>query len=508
VTSMTTEGHSADVVIKYRPQGKVLNAFHDDMRHRVHIVRGPIGSGKTFAAAFKLLYLITNSVPLTHVDGKYYRKSRILVARNTTVELKASTIPDWREIFTDDIGKYVGSPTPKQSIKFIVPEKVENGEVVAPEFTVLCDVLFMGFDEPGQIKTAKGLQLTYLWIDEIRYMPRDIVKALAGRTGRYPKRADVGGYYRCTIGTTNPYPEDSWLYELEKKTPVSWRFYIQPPGVIKVNGEWVENKNAENLNNLQPGYYADQIDGATEDFIRVELANQVGYLMSGRPIHPSYVDGQHSSPTELDYIDGLPLYLGLDQGRNPACVVLQILDGRVRVIGEYQDSGISAPDFADNLKEHLVLKYGIDAVESAQGWCDPAGASRHEYDDTFISILRASGLDIDKAPTNDPLIRRGGLDKLLNTNANDGKPKIIVSKSCTLLRRALSGGYHYRKLRVAGGDRYSDTPEKNDSSDIAEALHYGLNGLGYGVDLNNRADPGSRFNRRRQVRRRANWLAG
>jgi hypothetical protein len=66
------------------------------------------------------------------------------------------------------------------------------------------------------------------------------------------------------------------------------------------------------------------------------------------------------------------------------------------------------------------------------------------------------------------------------TRLVDGKPALIVSPSCTALRKALSGGFHYRRMRVAGTERFSDLPDKGEYSHIADALQYAL--LGAGAD--------------------------
>jgi hypothetical protein len=65
------------------------------------------------------------------------------------------------------------------------------------------------------------------------------------------------------------------------------------------------------------------------------------------------------------------------------------------------------------------------------------------------------------------------------TRMHEGRPALSVSPSCTTLIAALDGGYHFRRLKVAG-ERYAEEPEKDEYSDPADAFMYGLLGGGEG----------------------------
>ena len=47
-----------------------------------------------------------------------------------------------------------------------------------------------------------------------------------------------------------------------------------------------------------------------------------------------------------------------------------------------------------------------------------------------------------------------------------------------MLRKGFAGGYHYRRLKVAGDERYHDEPNKNEFSHVHDALQYALSGGG------------------------------
>ncbi len=60
-----------------------------------------------------------------------------------------------------------------------------------------------------------------------------------------------------------------------------------------------------------------------------------------------------------------------------------------------------------------------------------------------------------------------------------GKPGLIVNRSCKGRRRALGGGYHFRRVAIgAGQERFRDAPNKNEHSHIADSFGYLMLGGG------------------------------
>ena len=97
--------------------------------------------------------------------------------------------------------------------------------------------------------------------------------------------------------------------------------------------------------------------------------------------------------------------------------------------------------------------------------------------------MDAEGVSLTPAPTNDFTLRRESVAKLLTTLTMLGRPQLVISPKCRMLRKALAGGYKYRRLNTSGSDRYSEKPDKNMYSHVAEALQYLCIGLGHGYDL-------------------------
>ena len=47
-----------------------------------------------------------------------------------------------------------------------------------------------------------------------------------------------------------------------------------------------------------------------------------------------------------------------------------------------------------------------------------------------------------------------------------------------MLRKGFAGGYHFRRVKVAGDERFHDVPDKNAYSHPHDALQYALSGGG------------------------------
>jgi len=61
----------------------------------------------------------------------------------------------------------------------------------------------------------------------------------------------------------------------------------------------------------------------------------------------------------------------------------------------------------------------------------------------------------------------------------NGKPGLIVNRECKLLRKALAGGYHFKRIAVgAGHERFRDAPNKNEHSHIGDSFGYLMLGGG------------------------------
>lgn len=451
---------SHDIDFLYEPQGKTLEQYILSEEQRT-IVIGPLGSGKTNASCWKGFRITCAQEP----DSRGVRKVRGVAVRNTYSDLLSTTVKDWLDMF-EDLGRYVGGgrEPPTHYLNF----DLEDGTSVEAE------VMFIAFDRPEHVKKARGLQATWVWINEAKELSKAVVDMLDLRVGRYPK--DVPPTWYGMFGDTNAPDDDHWLYQFaEEDKPEGWRILKQPGGVIKVNDKWVVNPAAENVANLPPGYYEKGLQGKKEDWIKVNLANEYGFVIDGKPVHPDYLDSTHCRPFELN--PRLPILMGMDFGLTPAAVFAQRHPmGGWRIRTELVATRMGAQNFGAEIQRHLAERYS--GYEVGGLWGDPAGDAEAQTDEnTPFRILRAQNIDATPAPTNDTGLRYGAVDASL-TRLIDGQPGLLVHPDCKQLRKALAGGYCFRRLAVAGGTRYADKVEKNMYSHVAEALQYLLVGAG------------------------------
>ncbi|WP_186035325.1 TerL [Burkholderia gladioli] len=450
----------SEIEFQYAPQGEKLEEYILSRAPRT-IIRGPLGSGKTNASCWKGFRAMCEQEP----DAHGVRRSRGIAVRNTYPDLLSTTVKDWLDMF-EDLGRYVGGgmEPPTHYLEF----ELEDGT------TVEAEVLFIAFDRPEHVKKARGLQATWVWLNEVKELAKPVVDMLDLRVGRYPK--DVPPTWYGMFGDTNSPDSDHWLYELaEEQGPEGWVFITQPGGVIRDGDRWVVNPHAENLHNLPPGYYERGLQGKKFDWIKVNLANQYGFVVDGKPVHPDYADSFHCKPFEL--IRGAPIGIGMDFGLTPAAVFAQRKPmGGWRIRSELVATSMGAKKFAEEIKRHVATLYPGFELQAISG--DPAGDQRSQADDedTPFRILRAAGLEAKPAPTNDTALRYGAVDEAL-TRVIDGEPGLVIHPDCRQLRKALSGGYCFRRMAVTS-ERYADKAEKNMYSHVAEALQYLLVGAG------------------------------
>lgn len=455
-----------EVEVRIQPQGQVLEDFFRSNKP-IQIIRGPLGSGKTIQVCSKIPEIMRKQKP----NAQGVRLTRWAAVRNTYSELFSTTIKDWIEV-NGYLGEFNegGKKPPCHTLDF----DLEDGTIVRAE------MIFIAFDRPAHVKKARGLQLTGVWLNETKEINKAVVDMLDLRVGRYPsKKEGVTPTWHGMIGDTNSPDEDHWLYKLaEEDKPEDWAFFHQPGGVIRVGDKWEVNPNAENLSNLPDNYYQRGMQGKSEDWIKVNLANEYGFVSDGKPVHPRYVDSVHCVDMDFTPDIGKTIVLGFDFGRTPACIMLQPGPfNRWIAFDEFLAEDLSAIDFAPNLKLYLDATY---PGYKFKGWGDPSGDNRGQgTDDTPFKIIRAVGIPCYPTANNIPTIRRAAVEKPLIEMCMDGKPRLIILPKCKMVRKGLQGGFCYKRIQTTA-ERYTDEPDKNEYSHPVEALEYGLQGEGEG----------------------------
>jgi hypothetical protein len=462
-----------------------LAALHASDAKRRGII-GPVGSSKSTAMCMEIMRRAHEMPP----DKDGVRWSRWMVVRNTYRELKDTTLNTWLEWFPESRVGLFNYSDMAHRIRLALGDGT----------SVHLEVMFRSFDKPRDIGKALSLDITGAWINEAREIPKFIVDAIDDRIGRYnPGGLPKGSFWHGLIMDSNPPDEDHWWFKLAEETKPEdrpgWEFFRQPGGLVEVAGEKFEpNPLAENIDHLPLDYYRDKAVGKSLDHIRVYYCARYGFVQDGKPVFPEYRDEMHCAKAPLEPVPGLPLLLGQDFGLTPAAVIGQRLaNGRIQIIDEMvaQDMGIQR--FGQDLLPLLHTRY---PVYELLYFGDPAGDQRAQTDETTpFQILRALGLPIRPAPSNDFTLRREAVAGLLNRLV-DGKPGLLISPTCKNLRKALAGGYAYKRVQVSGAERYQDKPDKGPYSHVADALQYLCIGAGEGRALLKRPDDGKPRQRR------------
>ena len=468
--------------VKYRPQGDVLCAF-GQCTAAVQMIRGPLGSGKTKAVVFKIIKLLSEQ----RADVNGIRKSRIVAIRNTYSDLSTTTIREFKECVSSAMGSFKNSKPPL----FTFDYELADGTRVEAEID------FLALDRPEDVRKLRGTQYTFAWMNEVKELPKAVLDMALGRIDRYP----TPGFSKWVgiIGDSNAWDEDHWLATLEEEKIQGhlpdYEFFTQPGAVIKtdnpdhpgavksLNGTyWYVNVAAENLVVLRKGYYQRQIAGKKDDWISVNLANELGLALDGKAVHPEYQESVHRAEKNLKAIIGIPVHVGMDFGLTPAAVFWQRAPtGRWHAIDEIVFEDGDAVRLADAIKlkaAELRNEARIDPNDEGalkfifRG--DPAGDDRAGTDSqTVFQTLRLNGVPALPASTNDPAIRRDALTRPLTRMVNGG-PGLLVSPRCKILRKGLAGGFQYKRVQVKGDERFMNKPDKNFFSHVVEAAEYAL----------------------------------
>lgn len=433
-----------DIVYTASP---TLARFHAS-RAVVRGIRGPIGSGKSVGCVNDVMAKALEQRP--GKDG--IRRSRWGVVRNTYAELKSTTIKTWLDWYGAITHMVYDAP---------IIGKVRFGDVEL-------ELVFVSLDKPKDIKKLLSLELTGAWLNEARELPRAVLDGALGRTGRYPSKRDGGASWSGVIMDTNPPDDTHWWYALaEEERPLGYEFWSQPGALLKrPDGTYVPNPAAENVEHHELGfdYWMRQVPGKRAEWIKVYLLGQYGTVLDGRPVFPEYNDEVHCAEDIIEPLRGIPLLLGWDWGRTPACVIGQLSPkGQLRVLDELvvdaTGEGMGVRKFArEVVKPHLAIHYPGMAIALSLG--DPSGVARDGSDQSCFDIVGQEGIPTEPAPSNDPVDRQDAVIKMLTANV-DGAPAYQLSPKCSYIRRGFLGGYRYARLNVSGDERYREAPEKN-----------------------------------------------
>ena len=474
---------------KYKPDGEVLKSFMKDSTF-FRGIRGPVGSGKSVSCCVEVFRRALEQKK--GADG--LRKSRWAIIRNTNPQLRTTTIKTWLDWFPEsDWGRFHWSVPYTHHIK--------KGEIDL-------EVIFLALDRPEDVKKLLSLELTGIWINEAREIPKSIIDACTMRVGRYPSMRDGGPSWSGVIADTNAPEEDHWWPIMAGEVPVpdhipreqakmlvkpdNWNFFTQPCGMLETKDEegeiqdYKENPKAENQKNILANYYSNLIRGKTKSWIDVYVMNRLGHIQDGKPVYPMFASEVHIAKEEIPVAANVPVYVGIDFGLTPAAVLAQKVRGRWFVQSEIVAVDMGIVRFAEVLRQELATRFSAASEVIIYG--DPAGDFRAQTDEsTPFHILRGAGLRAFPAPSNSVDLRLESVSSQL-TKMVEGKPALLIDRRCPQLIKGFEGGYAYKRMEVSG-ERYADKPDKNMFSHVHDAAQYLFLGAGEGRALMNNQKP-------------------
>ena len=467
--------------LTYKPDGEILKQFMKDESF-FRGLRGPVGSGKSVSCCIEIMRRAWMQQPAE--DGIRY--SRWAVIRNTNPQLKTTTIKTWVDWFPEDAwGKF----------NYSVPytHHIKKGDLDL-------EVIFLALDRPDDVKKLLSLELTGVWINEAREIPKSIIDATTMRVGRYPSMRDGGPSWYGVIADTNPPDTDHWwsilsgeamlpdyITKQEAKMlvkPDNWIFFNQPPAMLEDRNKekeiegYLDNPKKENGKNLTKNYYESIIRGKSKSWIDVYVLNKLGQIEDGKPVYEMFRKDVHVAKSDIAILPDAPIYVGIDFGLTPACVFGMKIRSRWVILDELVAEDMGIVRFSDIMKQKMAEYLPRQFIVFG----DPAGDHRVQTDEsTPFQILRGRGINARPAPSNDVALRLESVNATLSRMV-DGESGILIDPKCINLIKGFDGGYHYRRMQVSG-ERYDEKPNKNRFSHIHDALQYLLLGAGEGRSL-------------------------
>jgi len=436
--------------LKYNP-GPVTMEFLKDRESRVELLIGPFGTGKTTAAAYKLLMLSSRWIK-PDKNGK--RRSRYAVIRNTYSQLKDSTIKAYLDWFPP--GEFGGSyhQTDKNA-KY----RIEDREI---------EICFRALDDENDVRNLLGNEFSGGHVDEAKEIPKVIVTGLMGRF-RYPAKKDYVD--ECDPFTTRPqlllttnYPNrDHWLYKDFVATP-------------KLGYQIYEQGQEENKHNLPDNYYENMALDFEDrpDMLKTLVLGQWGMTYKGKLVFPEWNNKTFVSPRALIADSGKIIHRGWDNtGLHPACTISQ-LNANMQwcLLKEFWHEDIGITDFTEWV--HLWCKDNLHGAKF-RNQLDPACRNRGNDPtkgsalDWMIKYFNGVGAPFDyEFGIQTPLVRREAVASRLVVKNN--QPLMLVDPSCQLIIDGFDGGYHRKEIGNSGV--YKTEPHKDKFADISDSYQY------------------------------------
>ncbi|MCU0521332.1 MAG: phage terminase large subunit [Anaerolineae bacterium] len=432
--------------IRYDPL-PTLQDFHNSSE-MVRCIVGPVGSGKTTAAAWEIAYFLPEF--LFREYG--IKRTRWIVVRNTYVELRDSTLRTMQYWFPGAFEAPYWS------------ESKMTARVVKEDWEA--EILFRSCDRPDHIKKLKSLEITGYWIDESIEVPEEIKNMLKNRIGRFPPKSPE----KYGIETTNP-------PDVEHPTYSQFKWNQPPPGPLSSRepleghaGFW--QPAGENNRNLPAGYYEELRKAYRDnpDWIDMYIDGKPGVMITGKLVFNNFRRDYHVAKEPIKWTGGELIFGWDNSGNMPACIVLQVVGPqRCQILREYFHDKMNIVDFTN----HVVQQVNRDfpGAKDVVHWGDPAGNTQYaKKEGGFTSnaaLMADCGVEVGPSEQNFQA-RIEAVDQMLARI--DG---VLIDPGCTRLINGFLGGYCYPPNKSLMGE-YLPNVLKNKYAHLQDALQYAM----------------------------------
>lgn len=455
-------------VLNWTPPGPVALAFLMSTASLAGIM-GPRGGGKTSTCAVKIMRR-SQEQPRSRIDGK--RRYRCVIIRDQYRRYKRTTYPTVHKWIRPEWSEQSIHPDTGEKCICSTPQDAPGMQTFVwndgtGDIFVWLDFLALG--ELTVEELMQGYEATDAYLGEWAQLPEDTVEHLSGTLGRYPGKEHCDVTDTRIFGDFNAPDQEHFLYRLfVEEKPAGAAFYRQPGGT---------DPGAENLANLPSNYYQKMIDLSRRWYVDRMVRNKWGYSRDGEPVYEEWDDEACMAAATLHPVQGAPIILGVDPGfRGPAAVFVQPMPGgQLRVLAEVVAQNLGAMHFADEVLRTIAQRF--DGCEIALAWLDPYAFHENAVDPgrTWAEVFKARvRVRVKEAKTNAVGLRLDAVRRLLELRVDGRDPGLLVDPSCRRLRRGFNANYRYK--RTPSGR--SPEPEKNEYSDVHDALQYAALGTG------------------------------
>lgn len=415
----------------------------------IRLIAGPYGSGKTGALVIDPFAKAARQPRCK--DG--VRRHKMTFVRDTYPNLYANLLGTYEEWVSRDLGAWRGGEN--RPFRHDIRLRDEYGLI---ELTM--EGTAIGERDPERV--LDGFQPTQVGLNGVSGLEVAVIEFFIGRMGRYPPKQLLPDGVDCWTGIAGDFnkpADDHWLYAwcVENRNALT-EFFDQPGG---------RDPDAENIQNLQPGYYDRMVATWPAWKVARLVDNKWGADRSGQPVYlDEWEERLHRRESDLMPVPGVPIGIGFDGGAtlNPAAIIgQQDPEGQWRILAEIvPGKGCGATRFAELVRDYLAREF---AGFTFYGFADPSafgGVDKERGENTWVDTLEnILGFQIQPAPSNSEQTRIDAVKQALARRLTGNRPGLVVRRAtCPILLRGFNSGYQYRLQKVAGRETPEPHPAK------------------------------------------------